>query len=244
MSHWVQAAVLARVALEKIIIYKPGVECPSAIVPSVRQYRRCFSTNPPPQWTGKRDPFRVLEIPRNAHPKVVKDAYYERAKRLHPDALGKQDEATAKRSRNEFSELTDSFKYCFQWAKSTDPATWVNVATPGTAHEEGELSLMNMDLIIEQAQVYYEMEWNGKRTSNSGPDWGGYFWMMNMYGDAKTEGVNAASPSSQADPTSAEGGSAVNTTSASNGEPASKSASDVESTPSSASATTTAPYCP
>lgn len=137
----------------------------------------------------------MLKAPLDATPEQVKTAFRKRAKEVHPDTSERSD------TQEEFVALTAGFKLAMEHAhhmqelRANNPhqqssptphpsssSYWFDWSTTPFNPREAEE-------VIET--VRYEMTWNEQITSNSGPDWGGYFWMMQMQGaDADTGDVS------------------------------------------------------
>ncbi|GAB5369519.1 hypothetical protein AAMO2058_001411600 [Amorphochlora amoebiformis] len=114
----------------------------------VRRMTRRFSTRSGPL----KLPHEVLGVGPNADKEEIKKAYFNLAKKWHPD-VNKSSEATTR-----FSKMTKAYDYLMDPGRGWDgDAASDGVrepARPPPAHEQ----------------------------TSSGPDWGGYHWAASLYG--------------------------------------------------------------
>ena len=100
----------------------------------------------------------------------IKAKYYELAKKLHPDATGKQEQ-------DSFVRLSDAFTIAY----AADTGIGASQRMSDEAYEAYAKRKREAEEYVQKAaNGVYEIEWEGETISNSGLDRGGHFWYMSM----------------------------------------------------------------
>ncbi|KFM63548.1 Protein tumorous imaginal disc, mitochondrial, partial [Stegodyphus mimosarum] len=129
-----------------------------------------------------KDYYKILGIPRNASSVKIKEAYYELAKKKHPDVNAGNPEARAK-----FQEISEAYKVLGDEAKRKEYNQW---GTTDEFSEDGFTSNLDPEELFRSSFQGFHTEFSKSDYAESETEFSSYEVVMNLTFEEAALGVN------------------------------------------------------